>query len=69
MWSFWLTDWREYFNPHSREGSDGQSSYILGTTKYISIHTPVKGVTAEHTAARIGGVIDFNPHSREGSDT
>ena len=35
---------RQYFNPHSREGSD---DYYKDMNKYqrISIHTPAKGVT------------------------
>ena len=34
-----------YFNPHSHEGSDGDSFAIL-LALIISIHTPTKGVTA-----------------------
>ena len=36
-----------YFNPHSREGSDGVESDNVYMPGLISIHTPVKGVTRQ----------------------
>ena len=35
-----------YFNPHTREGCDPEAAGEVGDEE-ISIHTPVKGVTAE----------------------
>ena len=35
----------DYFNPHSREGSDNKFIAACNFTKNISIHTPAKGVT------------------------
>ena len=58
----------EYFNPHSREGSDNSLfRYYIGIWS-ISIHTPAKGVTFP-LPTKATSSEDFNPHSREGSDT
>ena len=55
-----------HFNPHTREGCDIMTETVNGT-KIISIHTPVKGVTA--ALPRSGRYrTDFNPHTREGCD-
>ncbi len=40
-----LTGWQNYFNPHSRTGSDGRSCYVFIGNRLISIHTPARGVT------------------------
>ena len=56
-----------YFNPHSREGSDGLFLCLFLKLNPISIHTPVKGVTVVNPTGEIE-YRDFNPHSREGSD-
>ena len=37
---------RSYFNPHTREGCDFQELDVVLILQAISIHTPVKGVTA-----------------------
>ncbi len=56
----------EYFNPHSREGSD-VGWWDCQDWSRISIHTPAKGVTLLRSRNAID-VLHFNPHSREGSD-
>ena len=40
-----LHDCMDYFNPHSREGSDLQHTGFFLNIFFISIHTPAKGVT------------------------
>ena len=35
---------KQYFNPHSHEGSDADDGHVVVRVK-ISIHTPTKGVT------------------------
>ena len=55
-----------YFNPHSREGSDDFSLCFL-LLHDISIHTPAKGVTTIQSRHHQLS-CHFNPHSREGSD-
>ncbi len=55
-----------YFNPRSREGSDGVLTTTFKMTK-ISIHAPAKGATLIHEEEE--KILDnFNPRSREGSD-
>ena len=46
-----LPPWR-YFNPRSREGSDG-NAYEYGEDEGISIHAPVKGATQQSSEKRI----------------
>ena len=56
-----------YFNPRSREGSDGDQLIYVDQILSISIHAPAKGATA--CIWRLtGGRLYFNPRSREGSD-
>ena len=57
----------QYFNPHSREGSDVAVNVSVFGAPVISIHTPVKGVTSSCSWLMVW-VWHFNPHSREGSD-
>ena len=57
----------DYFNPRSREGSDGLPFYLAVATK-ISIHAPAKGATICLLLDRGCGLY-FNPRSREGSDS
>ena len=56
-----------YFNPRSREGSDGVYFVTQATSEKISIHAPAKGATYGGTIFRVQ-IYDFNPRSREGSD-
>ena len=50
----WLAD---YFNPHSRKGSDEEYNPLHNYDRHISIHTPARGVTIKmHTA---NGYIRF----------
>ena len=55
-----------YFNPRSREGSDGLQTVAFAVRRRISIHAPAKGATWQ--AVRSRRVSHFNPRSREGSD-
>ena len=59
--------WQEYFNPRSREGSDGIEIVRSYKTKVISIHAPAKGATS-FCASALCCHCHFNPRSREGSD-
>ncbi len=54
------------FNPHTREGCDGEIKMQANLTE-ISIHTPAKGVTGCSLIVIIP-IMDFNPHTREGCD-
>ena len=36
-----------YFNPRSREGSDGLQTVAFAVRRRISIHAPVKGATRD----------------------
>ena len=56
-----------YFNPHTREGCDEEWLELWLRCQDISIHTPVKGVTASSGSSR-GSRQHFNPHTREGCD-
>ena len=56
----------KYFNPRSREGSDGSDFSILKTSQCISIHAPVRGATVSKFPQSSKSY--FNPRSREGSD-
>jgi hypothetical protein len=38
-----------YFNPRSREGSDGLQTVAFAVRRRISIHAPAKGATAKIT--------------------
>ena len=59
-------DFKNYFNPRSREGSDANATYIYSKVN-ISIHAPARGATGCYT--KRGAMIQyFNPRSREGSD-
>ena len=63
---YWRLEEVDYFNPHSRTGSD-VLSILFGMRNCISIHTPAQGVTP--WSGIWGGCSgDFNPHSRTGSD-
>ena len=55
-----------YFNPRSRDGSDGFPllQYLL---TYITIHAPAKGATHFPLCPSVHSHY-FNPRSREGSD-
>ena len=56
-----------YFNPRSREGSDGAFDETTGEQKRISIRAPARGATRRKKGN--GSYYDnFNPRSREGSD-
>ena len=44
---------RRYFNPRSREGSDGKAGMNKGQI-YISIHAPAKGATPKFTSVIVG---------------
>ena len=55
-----------YFNPHTREGCDPQTADVYHAP-YISIHTPVKGVTFL-PGGSVCPAVYFNPHTREGCD-
>ena len=60
--------YREYFNPHSREGSDPHSD-----SSSSSISFDFNPHSREGSDGHLGGpsanrLSDFNPHSREGSD-
>ena len=48
------------FNPHSREGSDGRLLKKMGS-RYISIHTPAKGVTTG--VSQLTGKITISIHT------
>ena len=56
-----------YFNSHPREGGDVWPSSVI-PTRYISILTPVKGVTNSHSALS-NRLANFNSHPREGGDS
>ena len=56
-----------YFNPRSRERSDGQYIKQQMNTANISIHAPVKGATSS-TLVSVLTILHFNLRSREGSD-
>ena len=62
-----LTMTVSYFNPRSREGSDGEVSLAIAISG-ISIHAPAKGATRT-VPVPCSYHKNFNPRSREGSDT
>ena len=59
--------WTIYFNPRSREGSDGQSVSAESIHIAISIHAPARGAT-RYSCPTGSSSTHFNPRSREGSD-
>ena len=50
---------KNYFNPHSREGSD-LSPWLMEVCNHISIHTPAKGVTPFSTNYGCGFLISIH---------
>ncbi len=57
---------RDYFNPRSREGSDGTRDSFIDLAGYFNPRSREgsdNGIVASYTRP-----LDFNPRSREGSD-
>ena len=54
------------FNPHTHKGCDECKSCRI-INREISIHTPIKGVTALALVAGYN-LDDFNPHTHKGCD-
>ena len=54
------------FNPHTHEGCDIANDFYR-YAKWVSIHTPTKGVTQKPGISLIC-MISFNPHTHEGCD-
>ena len=49
-----------YFNPRSREGSDGLQTVAFAVRRRISIHAPAKGATAMNNDAFIVQIISIH---------
>ena len=56
----------DYFNPHSREGSDDRVGCIGCALADFNPHS--REGSDLYLQARVSEQVHFNPHSREGSD-
>ena len=52
-------DWVNGFNPHAREGRDWPYVPVL-PSRFVSIHTPVRGVTASLTVMNTVMVVSIH---------